>query len=202
VARLINGTWQNAGNTAVSGTPGSDGWVSSTTAGGFSANSKSFALASATGLENPLPLSSISLRTFLNGGTVNFSWNADADMNFGRFELQRSYDGVSYQTIFETMSGNRHSLSIDGKNSYYRIKATGGNSSTDYLSNIVFIPFKPARQSTFIVADVNGRMIKLFRENSLYVSGTIKNHLNELRPGIYFIREINGSKAFKYIKQL
>jgi hypothetical protein len=201
VARLINGTWQNAGNTAVSGTPGSDGWVSSTTAGGFSANSKSFALASATGLENPLPLSSISLRTFLNGGTVNFSWNADADMNFGRFELQRSYDGVSYQTIFETMSGNRHSLSIDSKNSYYRIKATGG-SSTDYLSNIVFIPFKPARQSTFIVADVNGRMIKLFRENSLYVSGTIKNHLNELRPGIYFIREINGSKAFKYIKQL
>jgi hypothetical protein len=202
VARLINGTWQDAGNTAVSGTPGSDGWVSSTTAGGFSANSKSFALASATGLENPLPLSSISLRTFLNGGTVNFSWDADADMNFARFELQRSYDGVSYQTIFETISANRHACSVDSKNSYYRIKATGETGSTDYLSNIVFIPFKPARQSTFIVADVNGRIIKSFKENSLYVSGTIKYHLNELRPGIYFIREINGGHAFKYIKQL
>ena len=202
VARLINGTWQDAGNTAVSGTPGSDGWVSSTAAGGFSANSKSFALASATGLENPLPLSSISLRTFFYGGVVNFLWKADADMRFQKFELQRSYDGVNYQTIFETISRDRYAVSAETKNSYYRIKAVSESGSTGYLSNIVFIPFKSVGQSTYLVIDVSGRIIKSFRENSFYIKSTIKHHLNELRPGIYFIREITGGNAFKYIKQL
>jgi hypothetical protein len=202
VARLINGIWQDAGNTAVSGTPGSDGWVSSIAAGGFSANSKSFALASATGLENPLPLSSILLRTSLYGGKVTFLWSSDNDIKFQKFQLQRSYDGVNYQTIFETISETRFTFSPESKNSYYRVKAACENGSTSYLSNIVYIPFKPGAQSTYIVVDVSGRIIKSFKENSLYIKKTIKSYMNELRPGIYFIREISGRNTFKYVKPI
>jgi hypothetical protein len=202
VARLINGIWEDAGNTAVSGTPGSDGWVSSIAAGGFSANSKSFALASATGLENPLPLSSIVLRGFRNEGTIHFLWNVDADMKLKRFELQRSYDGVNYQTVFETVSENQYVFSIENKNSYYRVKATSNNNPAGYLSNILFFPAQAPKESTFIVVDVNGRVIKSFRENTLSIKRSIKNHLNDLRPGIYFIKEILSNNTIKYLKQL
>jgi hypothetical protein len=62
-ARLQTGVWENAGNTGVGGTPGSNGWVSSFAAGGFSAENNFFALASAISQENPLPISERLRRT-------------------------------------------------------------------------------------------------------------------------------------------
>ena len=56
VGRLGAGVWEDAGNTDHEGTPGSNGWVSSNAASGFSAGSNLFALASAISQENPLPL--------------------------------------------------------------------------------------------------------------------------------------------------
>jgi hypothetical protein len=202
VARLINGTWENAGNTAFSGTPGSDGWVSSIAAGGFSANSKSFALASAKGLENPLPLSSIRLRLLKHDGSVKLYWTADADIRSKSFELQRSYDGVTYQTIYETLFGREHAIAIENKNSYYRIKATSENGSVNYLSNIIFLPFRFSQQTTFIVVDMNGRIIKTFTENSTAPISILKNYLTGVKAGIYFIKDVRRGNAIKFFKDL
>lgn len=202
VARLINGIWEDAGNTAVSGTPGSDGWVSSTAASGFSANSKSFALASATGLENPLPLSSVLLKATSNGDLTSFRWRCSDDMNMKKFELQRSYDGVHYETVSQSISKNDYVLVTDNRNSYYRIKAYSENGSINYLSNVIFISRRASQQSLFIVFDLNGSLIKSFKEHSPVISKTLANHLRNLNAGIYFIKEVNSNNTFKFLKPL
>ena len=202
VARLINGTWEDAGNAAVSGTPGSDGWVSSFAASGYSANNKSFALASATGLENPLPLSSIRLRGLRNGRSINFSWIAYGDTKPVKFELQRSYDGRHYQTIYETDFRNVFSCLGESKGAFFRIRAQEPGERTIYLSNICFIPAQRKEISTFVVVNVEGRIIKTFKENAMAVDNSIRKHLNELQPGIYFIKEIPGNSTIRYLKRL
>jgi hypothetical protein len=201
VARLINGTWEDAGNAAVSGTPGSDGWVSSIAASGFSASSKSFALASATGLENPLPLSSIRLRALKNGNSFNLSWIAYGDTKPKKFELQRSYDGRHYQTIYE--SGIRNVFSCYGESvgSFFRVKALEPGERTIYLSNVCFIPAQHNVMSTFIVINAEGKIVKSFK-GSITINKSISMHLSELRPGIYFIKDIAGNNTIKYFKRL
>jgi hypothetical protein len=201
VARLINGTWEDAGNTAVSGTPGSDGWVSSNAAGGFSANSKSFALASATGLENPLPLSSIRLKAHRYYGSINFSWIADGDIKTKKFELQRSYDGLTYETIYESDFRNIFSHCCESKDAYYRIMATDIDERKTYLSNVCMVVAGHNSTSAFVVVDASGRIVKIFNENVLAISKSIKDHLKELQAGMYFIRDLRGNYTIKYLKR-
>lgn len=201
VARLINGTWEDGGNSGVAGTPGSDGWVSSIAAGGFSANSKSFALASATGLENPLPLSSIKLKASRRENTVIFTWMTDRDIRLKKFELQRSYDGANYFTIYEGTGHYNYSCSSEIKNAYFRIKAEDVNEVKDYASNIIFLPAKQNQISTFVVADINGRIVKIFKQYPFALYGSFKEHLSSLPVGIYFIKELAGNTIIKYFKR-
>ena len=65
VARLRNGAWEGAGNNGVTGSPGSDGSVTSIGITGFPATEKYFTLASARAAENPLPLREITPRPSL-----------------------------------------------------------------------------------------------------------------------------------------
>ena len=201
VARLINGTWEDAGNNNVSGTPGSDGWVSSNAAGGFSANSKSFALASAMGLENPLPLSSIKLKGERRGNTVMFMWMADKDICFKKFELQKSFDGTRYTTIYEGTGRYNYVGPSENKNAYFRIKAEDVNEVKEYTSNIIFLLVKQNQLSIYVVADVNGRVVKLFKQYPSALSGSIKEHLSALPLGVYFIKELSGNTILKYFKR-
>jgi len=202
VARLINGTWEDAGNVAVSGTAGSDGWVSSLAAGGFSASSKSFALASATGLENPLPLSSIRLRASNDGRLINFSWITYPEMKTKKFKLQRSYDGMIYQTVFETVFSRVFSSPFENRDAYYRVMAHDINEGKNSLSNICFVRAEHNGISTFIVVNPDGRIVKSFKENLSSINKSIRNHLIELRSGIYYIKDIRGNNTIRYFKPL
>lgn len=56
-ARLLNGTWKNAGNAAVTGSPGANGSVTSLPVTGFIPGENYFTLGSAVANQNPLPLS-------------------------------------------------------------------------------------------------------------------------------------------------
>lgn len=201
VARLINGIWEDAGNAAFSGAPGSDGWVSSTAAGGFSANSKSFALASATGLENPLPLSSIRLRASRSGKSINFFWFADADMKTDKFELQRSYDGANYQTIFETFSRHECAFPLENKDSYFRIKAMAESGTAIYLSNIIFFPFRRGQPSSFAIHDMQGRLIRIFKTDLSSVNYMIGAQLQMMPAGLYVVTSLSGNKTIMYLKR-
>lgn len=199
VARLINGTWENAGNAGVSGTPGSDGWVSSNAAGGFSVNSKSFALASAMGLENPLPLSSVKLKAVNNGTSLLFSWRADQDIDFRKFELQRSYDGTNFSTFYSVFSHYTHVHPAEIMNTWFRLKAITGNDSKEYVSNILFVPMKTDQLSTYVVIDANGKVIKTFEEYRSLMQKSLRNYTAELKAGMYFIKETGGGVT-KYLK--
>ena len=201
VARLINGIWEDAGNAGVAGTPGSDGWVSSNAAGGFSASSKSFALASAIGLENPLPLSSIILRAVRNSTTINFSWIIGSDMDLKRIELQRSYDGVNYFTIYAGNGRNTFSYPVENRDAFYRLKAENSNAVKSYVSNILFIQAKPHHLSTFVITDISGRIIKIVKQYPELITGSMRDYLIGARPGIYIIKDIRGNNVIKYIKQ-
>lgn len=55
-ARLVNGSWENAGSKAVTGSPGANGSVVSQMISGFSAGENYFTLASSIAGQNPLPL--------------------------------------------------------------------------------------------------------------------------------------------------
>ncbi|HUQ66797.1 MAG TPA: T9SS type A sorting domain-containing protein [Flavitalea sp.] len=201
VARLINGTWEDAGNAAISGTPGSDGWVSSNAAGGFSATSKSFALASAIGQENPLPLSSIRLRARKNKSTIIFSWATDADMNCKNFQLQRSYDGVNYSTIFSSTASLSYFYTSDNVNAYFRLTGEKNNEWGKYTSNIVFVSVIEKEVQTYTVVDLYGRLIKVFNHNSHLSPRLLQEQLSNAPSGIYFIRQITGNNIIRYFKR-
>ncbi len=145
VAQLQAGIWQNAGNTDFRGTPGTNGWVSSSAASGFSAESHLFALASAIVQENPLP---VFFRDFIINTTNNkmvFKWRVDKDHNAIRFELQESDNGRDYHTIYtcEAMPGVTEyyyqSEIPQTTKKYYRVRAIDKDASIYYISKVFFV---------------------------------------------------------------
>ncbi|MEO8583029.1 MAG: hypothetical protein ABI415_04480 [Flavitalea sp.] len=112
VARLLNGSWESAGNTAFGGSPGSNGWVSSVAASGFSAGDKYFALASVLGVENPLPLSTIIFRVSRSHRQLSFNWLVQQMADLSAFDLQESADNIHFRTIATTVA-------ISGKTKYH-----------------------------------------------------------------------------------
>jgi len=139
VARLTGDKWENAGNTAVGGSAGADGWVSSTAASGFSANSY-FALASAIGQENPLPFSSISLKAESIGNNIRFNWNIKSDADFYKLELQRGVSNNNFITIREQFArkGVTHYKEDISENetAFFRVRAADAEEKCIY-SNVV-----------------------------------------------------------------
>jgi hypothetical protein len=227
VARLINGTWEDVGNAGVAGTPGSDGWVSSNAASGFSASSKSFALASAMGQENPLPLSSIQLNATRNGGRIFFTWEIQPELNIDRLELQRSYDGQKYVTVYYHPADDETKFSYSQPQStqtaYYRIVALSDVNIKKYISNIKEIKAEHAK--TVIVGsnrvnnilmlaiysekpktivlkifDVTGRMVKSYAQKITEGTKWVQLNVTDLRPGNYFISEVSGSNIISTLR--
>lgn len=149
VARLRANIWQNAGNTDFRGTPGTNGWVSSSAAGGFSAESHLFVLASAIGQENPLP---VLFRQFivatLNQKTL-FKWSVDKDHTATGFELQESNDNLNYRTIYTCEARQLlteyyyQSEMPRTTNKYYRVRAIDKDASAYYFSRIFFVTGNP-----------------------------------------------------------
>lgn len=153
------------------------------------------------GLENPLPISSIKLKVIRRGNTTFFAWSADRDMCFNKFELQKSFDGENYFTIYDGANKLNYSCSSETRNAYFRIKAEATDAVKYYLSNIIFLPAKQHQLSTFFVADINGRIIKIFNQYPYALNGSINNHLSALPAGIYFIKEWPGNTIIKYFKR-
>lgn len=225
VARLINGTWEDAGNTNVAGSPGSDGWVSSIAASGFSAGSKSFALASASGQENPLPISSMELRAESKEDFIRFSWNANPDLVVSKFFLQRSHDGKTFTTV-QTIDGSEKENLLRSwpvkSNEYYRLIGQGVN-HTVYSSNILYLRNKTENSirisGSNIVSDQlvlnnqtgepvmihafdgSGRAVKIFSIGTNLEQ--IRINVSNLVAGCYFLHSVDNrgvKRTFRFIK--
>ena len=224
VARLINGTWEDAGNVSVAGAPGSDGWVSSIAASGFSANSKSFALASASGQENPLPISSLQLRAETRNDLIRFSWIANPDIPINKFYLQRSDDGITFTTVqvldaektinffrtsgisngyYKLVAVSVHQVMYTSNVLYLRNALESGVtiSGSNVVSDQLILSNRKRESITFHVIDAAGRNVKMFSDKANSVH--IKLNVSDLVAGCYFLRSVNSygrGKTFRFIK--
>lgn len=142
VARWNNNLWENAGNEDFRGAPGSNGWVSSIAASGFSAGEHLFALASAIGQENPLPLSLSAFTVHTISRGLLFKWTCESPEEAEGFLLQRGDAQKQFETIRQVIATNQSEYSLvlpdsDALACFYRIVVVAENNGGEFLSRTV-----------------------------------------------------------------
>lgn len=223
VARLEFANWQNAGNTGHSGSPGSNGWVSSIAASGFSANTKSFALASAISQENPLPIYNTLFKGTEKDGKVYFTWKLIGDDdNVDVFEIEESMDGQNF-SIAETVKAENKDQSyshvtVPGKIAEYfrliiknrdgnilwqsspiHVKRTGKNKLILPAGNLVrsqlLLDVTVRKPATVRICVFNSAGIaEITREMKLQQGySRFSIDLTKLNAGVYYLRDVTGN---------
>ena len=140
VARWDGSEWKDHGNASTTGNTTSG----TVTSNGAVSNFSPFTLAS-TSANNPLPIELLLFEAHLSDEQVELQWATESERNNDYFEIQKSANGVSFETVL-TANGQEYSNSrIDyyevdyepysGK-SYYRLKQVDINGNSNY-SNIV-----------------------------------------------------------------
>lgn len=138
VANYSGASWVSRGGTA-GGTVTTTGTITSTSLSSFGP----FTLGYKT---YPIPLKLISFTAERRSGTSYLKWVTENEYNVDRFDVQRSHDGVLYQTIGTVQARNTSSLqqySFDDHSSlnglaYYRIKSVDIDGKFSY-SNIAVL---------------------------------------------------------------
>lgn len=223
VARLDFANWQNFGNTNYSGSPGSNGWVSSIAASGFSANTKSFALASAISQENPLPIYHAIFKGVEKDEKILLTWKLigdDEDVDV--FEIEESVDGRIFSSSGSIKAENKNhhysQIVVPGKIAeYFRlsIKNRDGNvlwqSSTIYVKrsgkNKLIMPAGNLVRSQLLL-DANVRSTITARICIFNAAGVAEINremklqqgysrflidVSRLKTGIYYLRDVSGN---------
>lgn len=79
-----------------------------------------------TTIDNILPLELLSFGTTCKTNAVELKWTTADDMNSGAFEVQRSNDGIQWQSIDKMQAGSSNHYTytdqLPGKGSMYRLK--------------------------------------------------------------------------------
>lgn len=180
------------------------GYVFSATVNSFS----TFYFASKTFVVLPIRL--ISFDAVKQGHSVKLNWQTENEINFARFEVERSNDARNFTSI-ATVSARGNALSstytinddhpFAGSN-YYRLKQIGKDGTFTY-SNIVRVDFNsrndivispnPAHEYIIItgaaafkqvqILDVAGKTVK-----QMNVAADSRYSVSGLSKGIYFVR--------------
>ncbi len=148
------------------------------------------------------------------------TWATASEINNDHFELQRSSDGVNFETI--TVIGGQgtsyqinHYYFFDTRDFngtvYYRIKQVDFDGTTTYsntisISNAQAITiFKSGENAATIygenlsaveVFDMNGKLIYSDVLNKNVSAQTIHFDANSLSQGVYFVRVLSGSETY------
>jgi hypothetical protein len=103
------------------------------------------------GLPNsPLPVELLFFKSEVNNGSVELKWSTAIEINFDRFIVERSIDGINFHEVASVKgAGNskeRHDYSIQDLSpivgrSYYKLKALDFDGSYEYF-NVVSVDFK------------------------------------------------------------
>ncbi|RYZ30644.1 MAG: hypothetical protein EOP49_39715, partial [Sphingobacteriales bacterium] len=141
VASFNGSSWDDAGNSATTGSAGAGGSVKSEVRQWSPAQSTLFSLASSSATQNPLPIKFESFRAFIQGKQVRLEWQAEVTEP-GSFHIQRSSDGLNFERIslVEALPGSRfytytdHVLTTQPQ--YYRVSLANDN-NTGVASRIV-----------------------------------------------------------------
>lgn len=205
-----NGTWNKQTGTTSSGT-------NSLTYTGYTGTFSPFSIGS--GL-SPLPVKLVSFDAIKQANkSVLVTWQTSMELDNASFEVQRSFDGLTWETIGTVESaGNSNAVNsysfVDKMPSavnFYRLKQTdlSGESNISEIrkvdfnnvnSNVVSIYPNPSKGSvnisvaedaTYSVMDMNGQVIS---EGA--VNGEVK--LSELPTGVYMVRVIVGEEVHSF----
>ena len=218
VAQLDNNIWRGGGNTAVTGSAGSNGSVKGK-AVSFSPAVKYFTLAGSDALSNPLPieLSHFSVKT--NGHINILSWVFDGVADY--FEIMHSTDrrifsGIGkiypaagrrlYQFKHMKTGTSFYQMRLMRKNEkFYEspVLVVTGSKGSDWLLSVAVaqqltltISSTKQKTETGIITDASGRMVKHF---SIWLNAGINNvttQIGNLKPGIYNVRLSTNSMPF------
>lgn len=229
VARLESGTWQNAGNINYSGNPGTNGWVSSSTAVGFSAVNKSFALAGAIAQENPLPFLNIPFSASRLGQKIILNWKVENSLKPAFFEIQESEDGKLFSTVsvvkavdgeenyyyeYQTMRvGKYYRLRFRMSDNYVwyesravRMNVGAGEGYSIEGSNLVngsihlSVTTNHRQYLYFTICNMAGVVQKVVKTEVFKGSSLLKLDVKELKSGLYFLSESSGAMTKKVLR--
>lgn len=130
-----------------------------------------------------LPVDIIFFTGKLNGDQVNLNWLAENEINFDRFEVQRSSNGVDYKTVGSVIANNRRNYAFNddansnrGRRVYYRLKKIDKDGSFKYSEVVTLhIPLN----TRFTVSPNPANQYVQLQLNS-NVSGTITIELKDI----------------------
>ncbi|HEU4470855.1 MAG TPA: CehA/McbA family metallohydrolase [Flavisolibacter sp.] len=103
----------------------------------------------------PLPVKLVDFKATLNNGRTLVSWKTSEEINSDYFEVERSANGLSYQSLGRVNANGNPSdysftdLSPLGGTSYYRLKMADGDGSSEYSSPVAI---NQARAAAYTVA--------------------------------------------------
>ncbi len=156
-------------------------------------------------------------------GVVQLTWKTFIEDNVSHFVIQRSKDGIAFQTISKMLAGKHNYLALDntpgGTDAWYRLQIVDKDGKTKYSSvikighdnslesGIIIFP-NPATGTinlkgiiancTIKIISVTGALVK-----QLYV--TDKINIADIRPGLYYIviyDDLSNKKMIaKFIKK-
>lgn len=150
---------------------------------------------------------------------VEIAWRTVSEINNAHFELQRSSDGINFET-FGIVNGSGTSITVNNYrykdvepyqgNSYYRIMQVDYDGKFDF-SNIKSVRMtdksyptvfpNPVKNSLFIESSNKIDTIKLFNSKGEkiyieYQSSQSKLDMSQLRKGLYQLIIISESKTY------
>ncbi|MBS1936019.1 MAG: hypothetical protein JST96_18610, partial [Bacteroidetes bacterium] len=144
IAQLSAGTWTDKNNISTTGSAGASGSVVSGTISSFNSSDNSFALASNTGSQNPLPVKLTSFSATKYGNVVLLNWQIDTPKDAAYFTVMYSSNNQDFSSIakidaadFQTSYQYTDEHPANGI-IYYRLRITEKNGNS-HLSKVVSI---------------------------------------------------------------
>lgn len=218
VARYTDTRWDDMNVSSFTGTPGSNGAVTSGLLNTFG----SFALAgSAAYPNNPLPIKITEWKARQYNNGVLLEWQASDEAGLKGYIIERSADGVVFEAISPFIPVQQL-LSFTYKASdpqpftganQYRLKIIDGDGKTYYLKTIevfwtgspaLIIYPNPAREKIFIkipasssistltVVNIGGSVVKRLNTRDLTI---VSVDILNLSPGLYYIKAMQGQSS-------
>jgi fibronectin-binding autotransporter adhesin len=223
VARWNGSAWENAGQSAATGT--STGYVASNSVTSFSP----FTFGSTSGINNVLPVDLLYFTARLNENQmVDLNWRTASEINNDFFTVERSQNGLDFDLVTEVKSkGNtnrENSYEALDSNplygvSYYRLRQTDFNGKFKYsqkisvynekLTSEINIFPNPTEGIIHIQSSHKGAEIKVFSSYGQLIDNyntdddLSKLDMTEYSSGVYYIHVVvNGDvQLFEVMKK-
>ena len=192
-------TWEHYGGTA-SGTPAAGSVSTTTRVNSFSP----FTFGSTSNTFNPLPIKLLKFSVFKDGDRVLLNWTTASEINNDYFEIERSADGKTFESI-KKIEGSGNSKEkifyetydpspIKGQYSYYRLKQTDYDGAFTYSKvEAIFLGEEKKLELTLFPNPVTGN--ELFVRSPLLVSERITYRIFDMTGNLVSEETTSGLES-------